>query len=852
MKKGIVIVSGEEGNRVEHTDYVVYSYDKDSFKFVFYFPELERLANQQALLVIVGETLPRQRYDLTINDGKAEWMVPESLLGYEGHVKGYLHTSVNGQPLSDEDFMFTFSMKRSEMDKDVYQLQNTYYDLFDDAVEQIQLKAENTQLRIQTVFADALETISATQDKIRSTDGTIDQELQEIYDDLRRYYSKSKSTMDKEVVKVVDSKVTAKSEIEQIVEELRDLADVGVYSKVYVDDLETSLKNADTLLTRAVEFLNTDVTTLESNLTETNIEVTATKDEVILARGESQTLGERLDSDKVEVTAQLAQKATKEELKTEKGRIDNIVAHSGNTDGNTELLDIRVGLDGNIYSSAGDNVRANTLRIQELKQETVANPKYDFVIKNMIDKGNFPDDIEINEGLDDEKWGVRSYVDYEVSNNTWSATASGDWPCIIYKDNFIAGHKLLVRFDYWTDVPSSFMARFESPGGADKQWLLSYVKGDKEWRTYKQIITKNKTNDRILFRTERSPGSTLSLRNVSIVDLTETFGVGKEPTIEEFEELIRGDYWFQHQSITPFLYDMILENKKNISNISGELVPNINNVMQGEGYLKRLPFYHEDMCFVGNELWGFSASDTGSVGNINIYDDQTFDLKKQLIHDFGHCNSVDYNEETDSLIFGNGSRYYNTDGVFYIIEGVKEWSDLPDGTTLNLDNILIGELVKYEVGTTWGSKINACWGESNLNENNIAYIMSNDNQNIRKVLLGKGTNELERGLYKTGKSNKQFNGTYKVLKEHVFELLDNNQGSVFYNGSLYSNLGHDNKWSVKYALNYNEDMIQRREDIYTELGTPKVMAGAGIAIRGVYIYHGLRSGGLQLFKYPVF
>ena len=314
MKKGVVIVSGEEGNRVEHTDYVVYSYDKDSFKFVFYFPELERLANQQALLVIVGETLPRQRYNLTINDGKAEWMVPESLLGYEGHVKGYLHTSVNGQPLSDEDFMFTFSMKRSEMDKDVYQLQNTYYDLFDDAVEQIKLKAENTQLRIQSVFSDALETISATQDKIRSTDGTIDQELQEIYDDLRRYYSKSKSTMDKEVVKVVDRKVTAKSEIEQIIEELRDLAEVGVYSKVYVDDLETSLKNADSLLTKAVEFLNTDVDTLESNLTETNLEVTATKDEIIEARGESQTLGERLDSDKTEVTTQLAEKATKGQI----------------------------------------------------------------------------------------------------------------------------------------------------------------------------------------------------------------------------------------------------------------------------------------------------------------------------------------------------------------------------------------------------------------------------------------------------------------------------------------------------------------------------------------------------------
>ena len=51
-------------------------------------------------------------------------------------------------------------------------------------------------------------------------------------------------------------------------------------------------------------------------------------------------------------------KATQEDLEIERARISNLTANAGDTDGNAELLDIRVGFDGVTYQTAGDATRA--------------------------------------------------------------------------------------------------------------------------------------------------------------------------------------------------------------------------------------------------------------------------------------------------------------------------------------------------------------------------------------------------------------------------------------------------------------------------------------------------------------
>ena len=59
----------------------------------------------------------------------------------------------------------------------------------------------------------------------------------------------------------------------------------------------------------------------------------------------------------LDVKERLEDLATAEELAALKSRVDNIVAASGSTDGNSELQDIRAGADGVTYPTAGEAVR---------------------------------------------------------------------------------------------------------------------------------------------------------------------------------------------------------------------------------------------------------------------------------------------------------------------------------------------------------------------------------------------------------------------------------------------------------------------------------------------------------------
>lgn len=118
-----------------------------------------------------------------------------------------------------------------------------------------------------------------------------------------------------------------------------------------------------------------------------------------------------------EVNSQLEHKANQTELKTVISRLDNIVANSSNTEGNTELIDARVGSDGEVYTNVGDNIRSVAKGCVEKSMFTSCfrntNPSYKSgkpdiygditlnlksFIKNIVVK-NCPEDVVLGVGM---------------------------------------------------------------------------------------------------------------------------------------------------------------------------------------------------------------------------------------------------------------------------------------------------------------------------------------------------------------------------------------------------------------------------------------------------------------------
>ena len=262
--------------------------------------------------------------------------------------------------------------------------------------------------------------------------------------------------------------------------------------------------------------------------------------------------------------------------------------------------------------------------------------------------------------------------------------------------------------------------------------------------------------------------------------------------------------------------------------------------------------YSSDHCFVDDELWLFLVSDDNNTEyqNINRYhidlESKKATLVGQIKHNLGHCNSVDYCKSTDTLILGNGSSSYELGGKIIIINNLSTYKDKE---RISISDGIVVDCSSYD----FGRKLNLCWGESNLGANDIAYMITDDQATIRRILLGRGSNRLENGQL-ANVEDTEFNGTFKVLSTFTQESRgydDCNQGSDFCGGHLYVGVGHDGLWYWKLRLN-QDGTITKVEDykeyIYNTKGAVEKPATRGICVTSQLIFINVNNTMCVLLK----
>lgn len=181
--------------------------------------------------------------------------------------------------------------------------------------------------------------------------------------------------------------------------------------------------------------------------------------------------------------------------------------------------------------------------------------------------------------------------------------------------------------------------------------------------------------------------------------------------------------------------------------------------------------------------------------------------------DFGHWNSVDYCDDNDCLVFGNGANNVETEGNYFTV--VKNPLALGDVARIETCGI------KYPVDI--GFKVQAVWGDSNFGSNNIVYLISNSCQKITKVLLLKG-------------SDGDFNGQYMTLETKDIELdkYYGVGGADFWGDTLYIGIGGPYEMFKMSMSDYNIQRITKH--FYNDDGTEYNGSTQGVHVDSRYIW----------------
>ena len=229
-------------------------------------------------------------------------------------------------------------------------------------------------------------------------------------------------------------------------------------------------------------------------------------------------------------------------------------------------------------------------------------------------------------------------------------------------------------------------------------------------------------------------------------------------------------------------------------------------------------FNQNDFTFVKDELWLAKCNTTDFSNGTGVFrykwDGEQFVHIGTINCDFGHWNVVDYCEANDCLIFGNGANDFETEGNYFVV--------IPHPLELGNTALIADVGIKYNVNI--GYKVQALWGDSNLGENNIAVLLSNDLRTIIKVLLKRD-------------SSGNFNGEFIELERKENLPAFGIQGADIWNNTLYvGGTESSGMYTINKVSLSDYSSVKNSVKYYKDDGTPYLGVVQGVYVGGDYVW----------------
>lgn len=270
---------------------------------------------------------------------------------------------------------------------------------------------------------------------------------------------------------------------------------------------------------------------------------------------------------------------------------------------------------------------------------------------------------------------------------------------------------------------------------------------------------------------------------------------------------------------------------------------------------------NQGLTIVDNELWHFHSSTESheDYAYIMRFNMSTFKEIPAKQHNLGHAANVDYSAENNAMLITNGSG--NTT-VLPRLDILLNPSNT--GSKVNYGSSDIISISFFtDVKEIEGSGLIACWGETR----DQIYLLTGQNvpRTIFKVLLGMGAIDYSDksqmqdditlwGTFITGKTEKEFNGTAKILRIYKGAETGVYQGCCFRNGYIWLCVGYKIPEILKIKCNADGTFkitYKMQLQVCDDKGNIVDCEPEGICMDEKYMYIGLTKGRFGIAAIPL-